>query len=280
MFTIKLMALAAAVMLGFALAGQAQGKIAKFVRYSQGNRIAFGILEGETIRELAGNFLEGSKPTGKTLKLSEVRLLAPCQPSKVIAVGLNYKSHLGDRPAPAYPGLFAKYPTSIIGPEESIVFPPGAQNLHFEGELVVVIGKKAARVSVEDAPGYVFGVTAGNDVSERDWQKNDLQWFRAKASDTFGPLGPAIVQGLNYNDLLLQTRLNGEVRQSQRTSDLLFNVDAIVSYVSQFVTLLPGDVIFTGTPGSTQAMQPGDVVEVEIEGIGVLRNKVAPAAAR
>jgi 2-keto-4-pentenoate hydratase/2-oxohepta-3-ene-1,7-dioic acid hydratase in catechol pathway len=121
----------------------------------------------------------------------------------------------------------------------------------------------------------VFGVTAGNDVSERKWQKTDLQWFRAKGSDTFGPLGPAIVQGLDYRDLKLETRLNGEVRQSQRTSDLLFGVDEIVSYVSQFVTLLPGDLIYTGTPGSTTAMKPGDVVEVELEGVGVLRNKVA-----
>ena len=152
--------------------------------------------------------------------------------------------------------------------------------MHPEGELVVVIGKRAKNVSVEDAPKYVFGITCGNDVSERDWQKSDLQWFRAKASDTFGPLGPAIVQGLNYNDLLLQTRVNGEIRQSQRTRDLIFSVDEIVSYVSRYVTLLPGDLIFTGTPGTTQAIKAGDVVEVELEGVGVLRNKVAPATAR
>jgi 2-keto-4-pentenoate hydratase/2-oxohepta-3-ene-1,7-dioic acid hydratase in catechol pathway len=139
---------------------------------------------------------------------------------------------------------------------------------------VVVIGKRAKNISAADAPQYVFGVTAGNDVSERAWQKNDLQWFRAKASDTFGPMGPAIVTGLNYGDLLLQTRVNGVVLQSQRTKDLIFDVPAIISYVSRFVTLEPGDVIYTGTPGSTKAMKPGDIVEVEIEGIGVLRNKV------
>jgi 2-keto-4-pentenoate hydratase/2-oxohepta-3-ene-1,7-dioic acid hydratase in catechol pathway len=275
MVELKSLALATAIMLTLAFAAQAQSKIIKYVRYNHGGKIAYGILEGESIRELSGSIFESPETTGQTIKLSEVRLLPPCQPTKIVAVGLNYQSHLGKRQAAAYPGLFAKYPTSIIGPEDNIVFPPGAQNVHYEGEMVVVIGKRAKNVTAEEAPRYIFGVTAGNDVSERDWQKNDLQWFRAKASDTFGPLGPAIVRGLNYNDLLLQTRLNGEVVQSQRTKDLIFNVEAIVSYVSQFVTLMPGDLIFTGTPGSTKAMKPGDVVEVDIEGIGVLKNKVA-----
>jgi 2-keto-4-pentenoate hydratase/2-oxohepta-3-ene-1,7-dioic acid hydratase in catechol pathway len=258
-----------------ALAAAMQEKVTRFVRYAQGGRVSYGILEGETIRELEGNFLSGGKPTGKTVRLDQVRLLAPVEPSKIIAVGLNYKSHIGERTAPAYPGLFTKFPTTIIGPEDSIVFPPGAADVHYEGELVVVIGKKTHNISEAEAPSHIFGVTAGNDVSERQWQKNDLQWLRAKGSDTFGPLGPAVVQGLNYNDLQLTTRLNGEVRQSQRTNDLLFPVAKIVSYISQFVTLLPGDLVFTGTPGSTRPMKAGDVVEVEIEGIGTLRNKVA-----
>jgi 2-keto-4-pentenoate hydratase/2-oxohepta-3-ene-1,7-dioic acid hydratase in catechol pathway len=152
--------------------------------------------------------------------------------------------------------------------------PSDAQNVHYEGELVVVIGKLAKDVTVADAPSYVFGVTAGNDVSERGWQQADLQWFRAKAADTFGPLGPAIVTGLNYNDLLLKTRLNGAEVQSQRTSDLIFDVANIVSYLSRYITLMPGDVIYTGTPGTTRAMKAGDVVEVEIEGVGILRNPV------
>ena len=154
------------------------------------------------------------------------------------------------------------------------MLPSDATNTHYEGEMVLVIGSRTSRVSVADAPSHIFGITAGNDVSERDWQKDDLQWFRAKASDTFGPLGPAIVTGLPYDDLLLQTRLNGEVVQSQRTKDLIFGVAEIVSYVSQYVTLLPGDVIYTGTPGSTKPIRPGDVVEVEVEGVGVLRNRV------
>jgi 2-keto-4-pentenoate hydratase/2-oxohepta-3-ene-1,7-dioic acid hydratase in catechol pathway len=252
--------------------------ITKYVRYDVSGQTSFGILEGDTVRELRGSIFEKAEPTGKTFRLADVKLLAPCEPSKVVAVGLNYKSHVGDRPTKPYPGLFWKPSTCIIATGEEIVFPEGAANVHYEAEMVVVIGKRAKNISKEDAAQYLFGVTAGNDVSERNWQKNDLQWFRAKGADTFGPLGPAIVQGLNYNDLLVQSRLNGEVRQSQRTSDLLFDVPTIVSYVSQFVTLLPGDIIFTGTPGQTRAMSPGDVIEVEVEGVGVIRNPIARAA--
>lgn len=251
----------------------------KYVRYSAAGRIAYGILDGETIRELSGSLFESPKPTGKVVKAADVKLLAPCEPSKVIAVGLNYKSHLGERPTAKYPGLFLKLPTSIIANGDDIVLPADFVNVHYEGEMVLVIGKRAKDVSAADAGQYIFGITAGNDVSEREWQKADLQWFRAKASDTFGPLGPVIVTGLNYGDLLVQTRLNGEVRQSQRTRDLIFDVPTIVSYLSRYVTLLPGDVIYTGTPGTTAAMKPGDIVEIEVEGVGVLRNAVRASAA-
>ncbi len=276
MKTLRTVAVLGSAVLLFAAAASAQ--VTKYVRFSEGGRTSYGILEGEQIRDLDRSPIEGGKPTGKTTALSGVKLLAPVEPSKVIAVGLNYKSHLGDREPAPYPGLFAKFPTSIIGPEADIVYPEGANNVHFEGELVIVIGKKASKVSKADAKQYIFGVTAGNDLSERDWQRDDLQWFRAKASDNFGPLGPAIVTGLNHNDLLLQTRVNGKVLQKQRTSDLLFDVEHIVSYISQFVTLMPGDVIYTGTPGTTSAMKPGDVVEIEIEGIGILRNKIASSS--
>ena len=252
-----------------------QTDITKYVRYSYNGIEAYGILNGETINELQGNDLFSSpEETGNTVALSKVNLLAPCNPSKVLAVGLNYRSHIGDRPIPDHMGLFTKYPTCIIAHEEPIQMPADATNLHYEGELVVVIGKRAQKISVSEASEYIFGVTAGNDVSERNWQRIDLQWFRAKASDTFGPIGPVITNGLNYNDLLLQTRLNGEIVQSERTKDLIYSVEEIVSYISQYVTLLPGDVIFTGTPGSTKAMKPGDIVEIELEGVGVLRNKV------
>lgn len=259
---------------------EAQEDVTRYVRFAYEGREAYGVLEGDAVHELAGTPFDGSPRTGVSVPVARVRLLAPCEPSKVIAVGLNYRSHLGDREPAAYPGLFAKYPTSIVGSGDSIVMPPDASNLHYEGEMVIVIGREARRVSPAEALEYVFGVTAGNDVSERDWQRDDLQWLRSKASDTFGPVGPVIARGLDYDDLLLETRVNGEVRQRERTRDLIFDVAAIVSYVSRYVTLLPGDLIFTGTPGTTRAMAPGDTVEVELQGVGVLRNVVVRAPGR
>jgi 2-keto-4-pentenoate hydratase/2-oxohepta-3-ene-1,7-dioic acid hydratase in catechol pathway len=256
-------------------AASADAQVTKYVRYAHGGNVSYGVLDGAQIHELDGSPLEDGARTGTSVGVSSVELLAPVEPGKVIAIGFNYKSHLDGREPPSHPGVFIKLPSSIVGPEANIVFPPGAGNVHYEGELVVVIGKRASRVSQDDAADYIFGVTAGNDVSERDWQASDLQWFRAKASDTFGPIGPVLATGLDYEDLLLQTRVNDEVKQRQRTSDLIFGVRDIVSYVSRFVTLEPGDIIFTGTPGATSAMQPGDVVEVELEGVGILRNQIA-----
>ena len=249
--------------------------VTKYVRFTaSGGAPTWGLVEGDMVQELRGDLFAGPQRTGRRVRVADVKLLAPIDPVKVIAVGLNYKSHLGERPPAAYPGLFAKYPTSIIPTGQDIVLPEDATNTHYEGEMVLVIGKRASNVSVADAKSYVFGVTVGNDVSERDWQRADLQWFRAKASDGFGPVGPYLVTGVNYDDLLLETRLNGRTVQSQRTKDLIFNTAEIVSYVSRYVTLNPGDVIFTGTPGTTRQMKAGDVVEVELEGVGVVRNKV------
>jgi 2-keto-4-pentenoate hydratase/2-oxohepta-3-ene-1,7-dioic acid hydratase in catechol pathway len=267
--------IAAAALAAHSTTAAAQANITRYVRYAMGNEVSLGILEGETIRQLEGDLFASPTPTGKSVRLADVRLLAPVVPSKVIAVGRNFKSHLGDRPAPSEPGLFAKYPTSIIGPNDTIVLPPDSRNAHYEGELVLVIGKRAKNVSREVALDYVFGVTAGNDISERDWQDGDLQWLRAKATDTFAPIGPVITRGVNPDDLLIQTRVNGEVRQSERSRDLLFDVAAIISYTSRYVTLMPGDVIFTGTPQTTRALSPGDIVEIEVEGVGILRNAVA-----
>jgi len=267
---------AVAVVAVLAATATAQEGPTRYVRYAQGDAISWGILEGDVVHPIAGDPITGSgERRGDSVAASGVRLLAPAVPSKVIAVGLNYRSHLGEREPAPYPGLFLKLPTSIVGPGDEIQMPRDATNLHYEGELVIVIGKRAKDVSVEEASAYVFGVTAGNDVSERDWQQADLQWFRAKGSDGFGPVGPVLVTGLDYGDLDLETRLNGEVRQSSNTSDLLFDVPTVVSYVSRYVTLLPGDLIFTGTPGTTRPMKPGDVVEIEIEGVGVLRYTVA-----
>jgi 2-keto-4-pentenoate hydratase/2-oxohepta-3-ene-1,7-dioic acid hydratase in catechol pathway len=235
------------------------------------------VLDGNTVNEISGGLFGEHKPTGVTHRLSDVKLLAPCEPGKILAVGLNYKSHLGGRPQPAHPEIFYKPVTALQDPEEPIVIPNEATDVHYEGELVIVIGKKTRNVSPEEAAGAIFGVTAGNDVSERNWQHGqgkDLQWWRAKGSDTFAPLGPAIVTGADYANLLLQTRLNGEVVQKQTTGDLIFDCPAIVSRISGWVTLLPGDLIYTGTPGSTRRLSAGDVVEVELESVGVLRNAV------
>ena len=236
---------------------------------------AWGRIEGDEIVVLHAAPWAGGAPTGDRVARAGARLLAPADPGKVIAIGLNYASHLGGREPAAYPGVFAKLPTSIVGPGDAIEKREDAGNLHYEGELVLVIAREARDVPVEQAQDYIFGVTAGNDVSERDWQGADLQWFRAKASDTYGPIGPVISRGVNYDDLELTTRLNGEIVQQQRTSDLIFDTSDIVSYVSRYVTLMPGDVIFTGTPGTTQGMNEGDLVSVEVETVGVLENTIA-----
>lgn len=247
-----------------------------YVRYHHNGRIAYGIREEDSIRELEGDLFSG-KPTGNSVTAREVKLLVPLTPGKILCVGRNYRSHLETRPAPVKPEVFYKPISCLQNPEDPIVYPSEATDLHYEGELVVVIGKRLRNASVEEATAGIFGVTSGNDVSEREWQagkEKDLQWWRAKGCDTFGPLGPAVVTGLNYSNLRVQTRLNGEVVQDQPTADLMFPCPLIVSFISQYLTLEQGDVIFTGTPGITRPMKPGDVVEVEVEGVGVLRSPV------
>ena len=276
----KCISLFAAAIVTLGAAGALAQGATLYVRYEHQGSEAYGILEGETIHELEGAPFEAVRRTGVTRQLSAVSLLPPTAPEKVIAVGFNYKSHLGDTPEAEYPGIFSKFPTSLIPHGDVITYYDDASNLHYEGEMVLIIGKTARNVSEADARDHIFAVAPGNDVSERVWQQNDLQWFRAKGADTFGPVGPVMAGGVDYDDLLLETRVNGEEKQSQRTSDLIFDTAAIVSYVSRYVTLEPGDMIFTGTPGTTSAMQPGDVVEVELEGVGVLRNTIGRKGAR
>ncbi len=264
-------------------------KVERFVRFETGGRAAYGRLRDGVIEELAGSIFESPLPTGSVFRRDEVRLLVPCEPSKVIAVGLNYASHQqfvtsaeggfttpGGKPLDmTKPVIFAKFPSSLIPDGADIVFPEGATNVHFEGELVLVVGKKAKRISEAAANKHVFGVSIGNDLVDREWLLNDLQWFRAKGADGFGPMGPEIVTGLDYSGLRLRTWINGDLRQDSSTSELVYSPDRLLSYVSQFVTLMPGDVIFTGTPGKTQAVTRGDSIEIEIEGVGRLRNAVA-----
>ncbi len=239
----------------------------KFVRFQANQHAAYGLLEGDQIHQLRGGLFDPPSPTGAVLPLDSVELLYPCEPTKILCVGLNYRSHLDGRPAPANPEIFYKPLSALQNPGGPIKSPLDSINLHFEGELVAVMG----------ANNQVFGVTCGNDLSERDWQRGpnkDLQWWRAKGCDTFAPLGPCIAAGQDYSDLRLQTTLNGQVVQNQTTADLLFSLPAIVAYISKWVTLNPGDVIYTGTPGNTSKLKPGDVIEVEIEHIGKLSNPV------
>ena len=275
----KRILLLAVAVLAIATTAMAQAQV-KYVKYQAGNRTAWGILENETtIREISAAPWDGGKPSGRTLKLAEVKLMAPAEAKKVIAAGLNYKSHIGQASPAKYVGLFAKFPTSLIGHEGEIIYPADATTVHYEAEICVVIGKKAQHITEAQVKDHIFGVTACNDVSERAWQKADLQWFRAKAADTFGPMGPALVTNVDYNKLKLIGRHNGKVVQETETPLLIFSIDNIVSYVSRYITLEPGDVIFTGTPGVTQAMKPGDTFEVEIPGVALLRNKVVAAKA-
>lgn len=269
----------AMAVLGTASAALAQAQV-RYVKYEVGGRASWGIFENNdtTIRELSGSPIDGSaRPTGRTVKAAEVKFLPPAEPKKVIAAGLNYRSHIGQASPAKYVGLFAKFPTTLTGHEQPIVYPKDATTVHYEAEICVVIGKKAQNITEAQVKDHIFGVTACNDVSERAWQKQDLQWFRAKAADTFGPMGPALVTNVDYTNLKLIGRHNGKVVQETTTDLLIFNIDNIVSYTSRYITLEPGDVIFTGTPGTTQAMKPGDTFEVEVVGVTTLRNPVVAA---
>jgi 2-keto-4-pentenoate hydratase/2-oxohepta-3-ene-1,7-dioic acid hydratase in catechol pathway len=248
-----------------------------YARFERDGRRAYGIIEGDMLRELGGGLFDGAGFTGREFPLASVRLLAPCEPPKILAVGQNYISHLGERKRPDRPEMFYKPISSLQDPLGPIELPPDAEDVHYEGELVAVMGRTLRNASREEAAEAIFGVTCGNDVSDRNWQRGagkDVQYWRAKGCDTFAPLGPVIAARLDYSDLLLTTRVNGEVAQRQRTSDLIFDLPEVIGFVSRYVTLQQGDVVYTGTPGNTRAMKPGDVVEVEIEGIGTLRNPV------
>lgn len=254
------------------------------------NTIAFGIFdvaehgEGEELVELVADpLVAGYETTGRRFAVDEVTLLAPVIPrSKVVCVGKNYLEHveemqergMGSGEVPAEPMLFLKPNTSVIGPNDAIVRPAISQQVEFEGELAIIIGAVAKEVPEERALEVVFGFTCGNDVTARDLQYSDGQWARAKGFDTFCPLGPVIETDLDLADLSIETRVNGEVKQQSSTALLIHSIPKLIAHASQAFTLLPGDVILTGTPKGVGPLEPGDVVEVEIEGIGILRNPV------
>jgi 2-keto-4-pentenoate hydratase/2-oxohepta-3-ene-1,7-dioic acid hydratase in catechol pathway len=251
--------------------------------------MSFGVLDGDgQVAQIEGHPFGQISFTGTRFAQADVRLLSPILPSKVVGIGKNYVEHIAEMntgDAPKEPLIFLKPSTSVIGPGDAIRIPPGSTNVHHEVELAVVIGARGARnVSPEQAMASVFGYTIGNDVSERDMQRRDGQWTRAKGFDSFCPLGPWIETdlaglGLDPADLEISCTVDGEKRQQGRTSQLIFGIPVLISHISQVMTLLPGDVILTGTPAGVGPIRPGQRVDCTIEGLGTLTNGVAAADA-
>ncbi len=236
----------------------------------------YAVLEGDSIRILKDNPYGDQVFTGTSMALEEVHLLPPCLPGKIVAVGFNYVPHVREMQTkvPPEPLIFLKPPSAVIGPEEQIILPPMSSRVEFEGELAVVIGRSAKNVEPTQALDYVFGYTCFNDVTARDLQKKDVQFTRAKGFDTFAPLGPHIETDLDPGNLKLTAVLNAEVRQRTNTSSLIRSVPELLSYISRIMTLFPGDIIATGTPSGVAQLHRGDVISIQIEGIGTLTNRV------
>jgi 2-keto-4-pentenoate hydratase/2-oxohepta-3-ene-1,7-dioic acid hydratase in catechol pathway len=244
------------------------------LRYQSYDGTYWGELEGGAVFQLSGMM---GRRTSVRVMLSEVTLLPPCEPTKIVCVGKNYAKHIremGGEDLPQEPGIFLKAPNALAGPGDPIVYPRWTEELHYEGELAVVIARRMKNVAEEDALGYVLGYTCALDVTARDKQRSDLQWARAKSADGFCPVGPWLETDLEPGNLSVQTHINGDVRQDGNTSDLIFSVPAVLAYISAFMTLEPGDVVLTGTPEGVGPLQIGDVVEVSVEGIGTLQNSV------
>jgi len=241
-----------------------------------GDEIAYGAAELEGIRVFRGTPFVAWEPTENLIPFESALLLSPVIPTKVIGVGKNYAGHAAEMGGeiPDEPIIFSKPATSVIGPEAAVVIPPDSNEVHHEAELAVVVGKVSRLVAPEDAGTHILGYTAANDVTARDLQSRDGQWTRAKGFDTFCPLGPAIETELDPQGLMVSCRVNGDLRQEATTDDMVFGVAELLSFVSRVMTLLPGDVILTGTPSGVGPVFPGDIMEVEVERIGVLRNRV------
>ena len=248
----------------------------KFGRFIFGDKIFWGRVEGDEVAVLKLSPFKGLMESGETFNVNEVKVIAPVTPSKIIGVGLNYKEHAKEmgKPLPEEPLIFLKPSTAVIGPGENIFLPSISNRVDYEGELGVVIKKACKNVSVEEAAECIFGYTCFNDVTARDLQAKDVQYTRAKSFDTFAPLGPFIETDIAPDELEIKTYLNGELKQNSPTSDMIFNVYQLVSFISSVMTLLPGDVIATGTPPGVGPLSPGDRVSIEIEGIGTLTNFV------
>jgi 2-keto-4-pentenoate hydratase/2-oxohepta-3-ene-1,7-dioic acid hydratase in catechol pathway len=245
----------------------------KYVRFLHNNETKYGMLEkNDLVVEFEKGY--GSDPTPHRHKFKEVKLLAPCLPSKIVAVGLNYSDHAKElnMAVPSEPVLFIKPGTSVVGPGDNIVYPASSKQLDYEAEIAAVIRKTCRRVSVENALEYILGYTCFNDITARDLQNKDGQWTRAKSFDTFSPIGPWIVSGLDTANLKIELKLNGQLKQDSSTANLIFKIPMLISFISHIMTLLPGDVVTTGTPPGVGPMNAGDTVEVTVEGIGTLKN--------
>jgi 2-keto-4-pentenoate hydratase/2-oxohepta-3-ene-1,7-dioic acid hydratase in catechol pathway len=245
-------------------------------RFEHKKEIRYGLVERNQVSVLHGDLFGDYSVGADRLPLEELKLLAPCQPSKIVCVGVNYRAHAMEmsKSLPSSPLLFLKPPSAILDPGGRIRYPAMVQRVDYEAELAVVIGKKASGIRPQEADQVIFGYTCFNDVTARELQKLDGQWTRAKGFDTFAPVGPWIVTDLDPKNLSVESYLNGERRQSGNTADLIFPVREVVSFISQVMTLYPGDLISTGTPSGIGPMKPGDRIEIVIEGIGRLKNTV------
>ena len=248
----------------------------KFIRFLTKEKPVYGLVEGESVIQIEGSPFTQYVATKIKFDLSKLKILPPCEPSKIIGIALNYLDHAKEigKGLPEEPEFFIKPSTAVIGHEEKIIYPKMTQKLGFEAELAVVIKKKAKDLSEEEAMDYVLGYTCLNDVSARDIQNREKHRTRAKSFDTFAPTGPFLVTDIDPTNLAIKSYLNGSIRQSSTTEQLIFSVKKLMSFVSQSLTLLPGDLIATGTPEKTGLMVPGDTIEVEIEQVGRLRNYI------
>ena len=248
----------------------------RIARYVHDGEVAFGVVEGDEIADLVSHPFGPITFAGTRRGLADVKLLAPVLPSKVVAIGKNYAAHASEMggEVPAQPLIFLKPSTAVIGPGETIAYPASSEQVDYEGELAVVIGRLCRDVPEELAMEVGLGYTCANDVTARDQQRSDGQWSRAKGYDSFCPLGPWLETELEIGDLRITTKLNGDVKQDARTAQIVHKVPSLIAYVTACMTLLPGDVILTGTPEGVGPMSIGDEVSVEIEGIGQLTNKV------
>lgn len=247
--------------------------IEQFVRYQLDGTESYGKLVEDTIVPIQGDLFGDYVESDVAIRTESVEFLLPTKPEKVFAVGMNFASHAAS-PSDLPPPLFLKLPSSLILSGEPVEVPKGASNVHFEGELVVVIGKKIHKVDQEQAKAAIFGITVGNDITERGWQSADLQWLRAKASDGFGPIGHTITRGVDYNNVELTTLVNGKVVQQENTAFMIHSPAKVVSYISHYFTLRPGDLVFMGTPGRTFGLKNEDQVTVSIKGVESITNQI------